>query len=230
MADQFSNVRGEIAQRHIEILNFWAGVRAWEMPPPAAQSFKFKAGKGLVVVYSYGFLEFSVNKLVAQLTQLIKHKKIRAKDYAPSVRTLVHEPRLQSIMSTSEKKGLKQRLALYEEIYQKAECGISDTVLAGQLQNVWAVSLENIFMVFGIGASPFFDSNFGTKIDRLVDDRNAVAHGRESPELVGERYTSAEIDKLITEVDQQVSYVASCMKQYYEGCEFVASPWRHRYF
>lgn len=229
MVDHFTNVRGEIAQRRIEVMNFWAGVRTWEVPPPAPQPFNFKAGKGLVVVYSYGLLEFSVTKLVAQLTQLIKLNKVRAKDYIPSIRALVHEPKIQSIMSTSEKKGLKQRLALYEEIYQKSECAISDAVLSSQMQNVWAVSLENIFMVFGIKESPFFDRDFGSKVDRLVDDRNAVAHGRESPERVGERYTSPEVDKLIMEVDQQVSYVASCMSQYYDGREFVAPPWRHRY-
>lgn len=229
MVDPFSSVRSEIAQRHIEVVSFWTGVRAWEVSPPDPQPFQFKAGKGLVVVYAYGLLEFSVTKLVAQLTQLIKLENVRAKDYAPSVRTLVHEPKLQSIMSMSDKKGLKQRLALYDEIHQKSECKISDAVLSSQIQNIWAVSLENIFLVFGIDGSPFFDNNFGTKVDRLVDDRNAVAHGRESPEVVGERYTTAEIDGLIMQVDQQISYVTNRMSHYYQERGFVAASWKHRY-
>lgn len=229
LLDPFGQVRGEIAQRSAELRHFWTEIRSWEVAPPAPQPLRFRTGKGLILVYNYGLLEFSVTRLVSQLTQLIKNQNVRGKDYSPSVRVLVHEPKIQSIISVSEKRGLKQRLELYKEISQVSSCSISDTILNTQVQNVWAVSIENIFLAFGILNHPFFDNAFGKRADSLVEDRNAIAHGREAPDIVGERYSSGEIDQLIADTGQQIAHMEVHLAQYFNDRLFVDQQWRHRY-
>jgi hypothetical protein len=225
----FAQLRMDVAQRRQEVLTFWSEVRSWWVAPPHAQSFRFNAGVGMTIVFVYGFMEFSLTRAVNQLAELISQEAVRAKDYAPAVRVLAQEPRIQSIISTSDKRGIKKRLELYEEVYSASHCKIDGSLLSGQVQNVWAVSVENVFSSFGIKSSPFFETGMNRRIDQVVDDRNAVAHGRQSPEEVGRRYALTDIDATILKFGQQVDYMVIQMEEYYSNTEFVSSQWRHRY-
>ncbi len=53
------------------------------------------------------------------------------------------------------------------------------------------------------------------RIEELVENRNAIAHGRETAEEVGRRYSTSELGKRIDDVFTLTKYIISTMESHY---------------
>lgn len=225
----FGQVQQEVSLRFNELQVFWTSIKTWSVPPPGPQPFDFEVGKGMTIVYCYAALEFSLTRATSQLCQLINTLSVRAKDLDTNIKCLAHEPRVQAILDGSKKKAVSPRVDLFKQADSINPIAIGDNLLQPQLQNVWAQSVLNVFDAFGI-IKPAFNDLASTKwIDRIVDDRNAIAHGRSPPESVGQRYTIGEVDSIISRVTNETSYMISVFSEYYLDKSFIAKAWRHRY-
>ncbi len=72
--------------------------------------------------------------------------------------------------------------------------------------------LETIWAVFGLTVPVVPEQRLIGRIEELVENRNAIAHGRRAAEEVGGRYSSLEIEKTIDDVEQISSYVVTQME------------------
>jgi len=106
---------------------------------------------------------------------------------------------------------------------------VHDNLLSAELQNIWAKSIQDAFTTFGITGDYLSNIASANHIDKLVDDRNAIAHGRERPETVGSNYTTGDIDDLIIRIESETQFFISKLKQFYNDREFIRRKHRTRY-
>ena len=55
------------------------------------------------------------------------------------------------------------------------------------------------------------------RIEELVENRNAIAHGRRTPEEVGGRYSTAEIEKTADDIEKIGSYFVTELERHYNA-------------
>jgi hypothetical protein len=77
--------------------------------------------------------------------------------------------------------------------------------------------LETIWAVFGLTVPVVPELRLLGRIEELVENRNAIAHGRRTAVEVGGRYSALEIEKRIDDVEQISSYVVTQMEDHYKG-------------
>ncbi|MDD9197574.1 HEPN domain-containing protein, partial [Aliivibrio sp. S3MY1] len=68
------------------------------------------------------------------------------------------------------------------------ESKINETFFAASLQNVWFDTIQNLLNCFGIIPLEDEGGHLKTALNEIVDNRNAVAHGRIAAEIIGERH------------------------------------------
>ncbi|MFG6282570.1 HEPN domain-containing protein [Sphingomonas sp. S6] len=227
--NSFDTVEQEISRRFTELRTFWSNVKQGWMPPPATQNYAYTAGAGFTIVFIYSSLEFSINRSVRQLSQLISDYQVRKSDVCSAIMSLVHDPKTKALMSAGKKTRLQARYDLYVSTRSNTIATIHDELLAPELQNVWAKSIKDVFQSFGITDNITSDPSSQDYIDRIVNDRNAVAHGREAPDEIGARYTVAEMDALITRIEHEARHIVESFRVFYDARHFVSDSVRYRY-
>lgn len=227
--DEFAVVEQEISVRFAGLRAFWADVKVLATPPPAPQSYGHSAGRGFTIVFLYGALEYGLTRSVRQLSELIYDYAVRRSDISSPLMCLVHEPTVKAVNSAGKRTRIQTRLRLFDAIHSTEYAVVHDELIAPELQNVWTKSIQDTFSVFGISQAAVFYQSSSDYIDRIVNDRNAVAHGREAPDVVGARYTVHEIDMLIERLEAESRYFIGCFRSFYQNREFVNSRHRHRY-
>lgn len=75
--------------------------------------------------------------------------------------------------------------------------------------------LNTIWRVFGIDKPIVPEMIHLGRIEELVENRNAISHGRKTAEEVGRRYSIAELEKRIDDVFALAKYIISTMEDHY---------------
>ncbi len=126
--------------------------------------------------------------------------------------------------------GLKPKWPKRRELLAKQisadPCSLNDTVFHDQLQNIWFITLSSIFEYLCIKRDPVPEDRMRGYIDEIVDNRNAVAHGRQSAHGVGRRITSSDLEERLDAVMKVVDHVLFCFEEYLQNREFIDI--RHR--
>jgi hypothetical protein len=227
--DEFAVVRQQISLRFADVRAFWSSAKAQAVPPPQPQPFSYLAGSGFTIVFLYAALEFAITRGVKQLSQLITAYPVRTKDVSTPIMCLVHDPKVNAIRDAGRKTRLDARLRLFTAVKSPDTAKIHDELLAPELQNVWFKSISDTFQMFGISDYPLNDAASEALIDRIVNDRNAVAHGRESPDIVGSRYTSGDIDALVGRIESEGQFIINRFADFYADRRFIHESDRSRY-
>jgi hypothetical protein len=227
--DEFAIVRQQVSLRFADVRAFWSSAKNQAASPPQPQPFSYLAGSGFTIVFLYAALEFSITRGVKQLSQLITSYSVRTKDVCTPMMCLVHDPKINAVRDAGKKSRLEARLRLFRAVKSPDIAKVHDELLTAELQNVWFKSITDTFMMFGIDEYPLHDTASAAFIDRIVNDRNAVAHGRESPDVVGSRYTSGDIDILIGRIEGESQFIINKFSDFYMGRRFIHEGDRHRY-
>lgn len=77
----------------------------------------------------------------------------------------------------------------------------------GQLQTIWT-----IFRV--PSAPPVPHPRFGTRIGELVECRNAIAHGRETADQVGSRFTTIDLQQRASDVEALCTHIVGTLESH----------------
>lgn len=181
------------------------------------------AAKGLIFVQVYAVYEFTVTRAISASINTIKGHNHKMKDLTPSLLALFLDPELRSLGDVARKLEWDRRLRLFEKALSAEPLSLSSETNPPDDRSHYRYSqLELIFRVFGIARMPVRRRRHGQRIDEVVGHRNSIAHGDETPEDVGRRYTRSEIRKAI----RQMRSVCTTLIDVLAG--YAADPSRHR--
>lgn len=177
--------------------------------------------RGLFYVHLYGAFEFSVNRILVATAQVINAERVPHSRVCDTLGTLVLDGSFKSIKDSSRDKQWRRRL---EHISLRLSSEIAE-IKEGtiDLQNIWYNTLDELFDVFGVQAAVMYDVTKRPHINELVELRNSISHGRNSPIEKGRLKNSQELDKLYEVIRAQSFYVYDCFNDYLIKRRFMIS-------
>ena len=203
-------------------------IRRQESVPPAADSETVAILRGLFYVHLYGAFEFAITAATQSLLQAISSVRVPYGHLEQVFYGVALDHRFSSLANRSQSGKWKGRRDLLSEQKSNDVCGVNDTIFSQDLQNIWHKTLVELFENLGIGGPVVPDVRFRGYIDEVVDKRNAVAHGRESPASVGTK-RSSELEARFDAVSSTATYVMDCLDRHLRDRAFVSAAHREMY-
>ena len=218
------------AERLQEVRLLHQVIAAMESPAPLQpDSDRVLVLRGLFFVHLYGYFESAVNSLVNTTLIAISDVRVSLCHLAYPVYTIALDSHLTSIGNTPGRGKWKKRSQLFEKQCSTTPCVIDDSALALYLQNISVPSLEQVFSCFGISRSVVPTNAHTGYVNELRENRNSVAHGRESSVVVGKRHRSNELLIRIDRIHEVVVHLQNVLQEYFQSKNFIAADYRAKY-
>ncbi len=190
---------------------------------PATQTVKpnWVAAKGLYFVHLYGAYEFTVTD-ASRPRCTSSGIQVDARSCHPAFLSVALDAELKSIANSGVKKQWEKRRALFRRIKSNEPLRLNDNVLPTDGSHFRATHLQCLWDTLCINEPIVPRPPLRSRIDELVDNRNAVAHGRESAATVGRRYSLPELEKRFDDIHEVCLHVLQVLDSYLNQRHFVA--------
>jgi|ERR1700723_778116 len=187
----FKPLRVEVVARFAAFESFFGAAHGTNHKTVRAQT-----AKGLAFVQMYAIYEYTVCTAVQTAIDALVSHRLSRKKLVPSLMTLFLDPQLQSLRDSPLKDVWTRRLQLFEQVFSSGVATVPNTVLPTDGSHFRHTQLQLIFDVLGIHRTPAQRQSHLHRVDEVVNHRNAVAHGRETAEAIGGRYSREDVLKI----------------------------------
>lgn len=211
----FGPLKAESSARFTSVESFFKASRGM----PTSEE---KTARGVAFVLMYAAYEYTVSTAVQNAIDTLSSHRHRVKNLTPPLMALFLDRELQILKSCSHKSVWAKRLDLFEKAFSNEIASLPNTVLPTDGEHYRSSHLKIIFSVLGIKTLPVRRKNHLVKIDEIVEHRNAIAHGRETPDQVGRRYTREDVLNTIRQMKRLCLFFVSEIESH------CASASRHR--
>lgn len=184
--------------------------------------------RGLYYVHLYAALEKTVNEMVEQALLLIKNDSVQNRHYKTEFNVVSLHPKMQGFKAAGYRDFFSKSIDVFSALDSNAPSEINNTLFYTNLQNIWFATLTQVLQCFGIAEFPI-EPRVRVSVDEVVDKRNAIAHGRESPVAIGERYRSDVLRQRTQEIQLIVDQFIDVLETYVAQREFIKANFRASY-
>lgn len=178
--------------------------------------------KGLFFVHLYGAYEYTVTSAVQQTLELIGSMGHEVAEYKPMMLSVVLDAKCKAVANVGPKKVWEKRWELFEQIAPGNVVEIDNTVLPTDGGNLKKKQLEMVWTSLCVTAPVLSSPLLRGRLEELVDNRNAIAHGRESPSGVGGRYSVADLEKRYNDVNALCTHMIQSLEDHLNSKDFLA--------
>lgn len=214
----FKIVQSELDDRILTIKSFQSHIETLE----DGKDRNAITCKGLIFVQLYAVYEYAVREVVRTLLASIKllappHDSIKSE-----LLSLVLNGFFDSASQSSEAKRWEARITLLDLIRSPKPIGeFSDTIFPSDGSHYRSGQLRTIWRVFGIDEPIVAEMKHLGRIDELVENRNAIAHGRITAEDIGKRYSSSDITKRVDDIELICSHILDTLRSHFTKSGFL---------
>jgi hypothetical protein len=224
-----SNVSNRSRERFNEVLQNLAFIESIEPTELTEETPLYvKIQRGLYYVHLYSALEKVVNETVEQVLLIIKSHNIPNNRYKAEFNVIALNNKMKGFKDCGSKDYFNKSIALFESINSEEVFDINNTVLSGTLQNVWFKTIQTTLKSFCVDPI-VVESRVKFTVDEVVDKRNSVAHGRETPVEVGERFRCTVLRSKTADVQLVSEMFIDAFKEYVQQAKFVKNEHRAEY-
>jgi len=197
----FQPLRTEIDSRFANVEAYFAATRSFQGSVGAT-------AKGFMFVEVYAIYEYTVKTAVRTAIDSLNSKQHRLSDLTPSLLALYLDPELRSLRDTGNRGIWTARQAIFARAFSKDHAHIElDTKPPDDGTHFRYSHLQTIVAVFNIKRLPIRRLQHQNRINEVVGHRNQIAHGSETAEDVGRRYTRDDVLKML----RQMQSVCNCI-------------------
>ena len=170
--------------------------------------------KGLMFVQVYAVYEFTVKGVVRAAVDSIATHGHELKDIRPSLMSLLLDPEWKSFRDSGRKRQWEGRLRVLERAFSNEAVTVpEETSIPSDGTHYRYSQLCVIFRVFGIARMPVRRKLHIPRISEVVGHRNAIAHGRETAEQIGRRYTRPEVLRISRQMNSVCRSLIDALEQ-----------------
>ena len=223
------NAAQQSVMRFNEVQNFLSSIKANEPPVGTPIPLELNINKGLVFVILYGAFEYSTTRLFVDMSALINSTSVQHCHVDDALHAYSLDPLLTSVRMSGKTRKWSSRADVFNKQKSTDAVVLNESCFLQDLSNVWAETVVQLFKVLGVPGVALYNAKVRQYIDMVVDRRNAVAHGRESPAVVGQGYTGADLQNLLDELSKQVQYMNSQFAAHLQSRSFIKSAHRSQY-
>lgn len=222
----FSVTKSNSRKRFAEVAINLAYIESIE--PDGEAPSHVKILRGLYYVHLYSALERVINETIEQTILLIKNKNVKNKHYLTAFNVISLNSKMQGFKSCGYKDYLYKSAEVFEAVESSESFEISNTIFSQNLQNAWFKTIEETIKSFG--AKPIeVDPRVRFTVDEVVEKRNAVAHGRETPIVVGERHRCNVLRRKTQELQMVADLFVATFENYIKDYDFLMEEYKNEY-
>ena len=179
-----------------------------------------KVFKGIFFVLLYGALEYTISHCVQQCINEINNTSTNYTALKTTLYALIFDSECTAIMNARDKKWQK-RYELFSLISKDETRVINDTLFPCTIGNMKYNQLESIWKTFGITEPIVQDLSLKSRLSELTDNRNKIAHGRETASDVGRNYDNTRLENIYNEISGYCSYVIDVFRNYVNNQKYL---------
>lgn len=213
----FEAARREVRERTLGSRRLLSSVQILGTSRP----LEVAAYKGLILVQLYGVYEYAVQSAVRATLSAISSDRPCAQDLHRAALTLILNSPFLSVVDSGRRTMWQKRLSLVASLESPAPLApFDDTIFPSDGSQYRVKQLQTIWSIFGLdalGVPVVPEARVLGRIEELVENRNAISHGRRTPEEVGGRYSTAEIEGQITDIEKLALYIITAMEDHYKA-------------
>lgn len=172
--------------------------------------------KGLTFIQLYGVYEYSITTSVQAALSSIKNRGLCVENVCIELLSLVFDPLWISAAQVGRAKLWDKRIELLKQLDPKTSLGnIQDSIFPSDGTHFRAPQLQTIWKLFALTEPIVPEQKHLGRIIELVENRNAIAHGRRTAEDVGKRYSKKDLEDRILDIfDISVHIIKTLKKKY----------------
>lgn len=226
----YNNIRSEVLPRFLEVNHFLNYIKTMEaaVVPPAPYPIEYKIFKGLFYVHIYACIEFSINKIVETTLNLAKSKNILYRHLENRFYTIALSNNLQSVRDCNPKTFLEKSADLFLALESGDISDFDETLISKYLQNIWGKTFNQITKTFGMNSFTISGRDISV-FNEIVDNRNKLAHGRDSAESIGSAPNYQDLKNRYDLIFETVNRYIDHFEVYYTNKEFIKVSERINY-
>jgi hypothetical protein len=203
----FKVLQNEILTRIFTIKEFFAATGN-----PASSATVRPVSKGLIFVQLYSVYEYTVTGVVrASLTEINSHST-PINTIRLELLGIALDAELASVIDSQRTNKWESKMTLFRRVNASDILKISDHLFPNDGSHFRIQQLNTIWELFGITVPVVPHPRFATLIAELVDNRNAISHGRRTAEDVGRSYTESEIERKINDTQDLCIHIVTAMQ------------------
>jgi hypothetical protein len=188
-----------------------------------------RALRGLLYVHMYGAFEYAMDQSFIRLAQHVSSRGIARRHIHTPIFSVALDNEFKSLQDVkSPQKTFRKRVEAMVCTRDQVPVTIQDNVLSSGLQSAGSTMIALAFAVYGIPDQYLYDLTAKGYIDEVVERRHAVAHGRESPAIVGIRKV-VELRLRYNALYSQSMYVIEIINQFCTSKKYVLPRYRRSY-
>lgn len=205
----FSLAKKELASRRHDLDRFLAVIR----PLDSAKTMEAATCKGLVFVQLYAMYEYAVRSAVQATLYSIKRQGLSCGELRRELLALVLNARWDSAAKAGRSRTWERRIELLQLVGSNdALSELDDTLFPSDGSHYRPDQLRTVWKVIGLDVPIVAHRRHLGRIEELVENRNAIAHGRITAQDVGRRYSPDELEVRVIDTVDICSYVVNTIE------------------
>ncbi|MGE6126094.1 MAE_28990/MAE_18760 family HEPN-like nuclease [Aeromonas media] len=188
-----------------------------------------KIQRGLYYVHLYSALEKTTNEIIERVLLIISGFKVKYEHYIAEFNTISLSAQMMSYKSATKDNAWLKSHDLFTTMCSLEEAKINESFFSASLQNIWFETVDNLLKCFGISTIEDVDGSLKIALNEVVDNRNAVAHGRISADIIGERHRSDVLRERTETVSNILDDLITKYEKYILDLEFIKPIYRSIY-
>jgi hypothetical protein len=206
----FTKIRATTLDRIMSVRLFYTA--SAELSAPRASTI----AKGLVFVELYAVYEFTVREAFEKGMSLAASHSIPMHRLCNGMRTLALDSEFKSLADLRRRSSWPRRMELLAKAesvdiakFEQIEFPEDGTHYRhGQLETLWSL--------LGMNCDTVSDKKHLGRIDEMVEHRNAIAHGRDTADSIGGRFSDSDIKDRIEDVQEICLYILQCIEDHFQ--------------
>lgn len=172
--------------------------------------------RGLLFVELYGVYEYSVKTAVQAVLSFIRRDALAPVDIHHNALTLALRGSFDSISNVGPWRTWQKRLNLVSDLESHSPLqSLIDTEFPSDGSQFRASQLQTIWDIFGLSCPILPEKKHIGRVEELVENRNAIAHGRRTAGEVGSGFSFTDMEQRINDVERISTYLLTEMEIHY---------------
>jgi hypothetical protein len=188
---------------------------------PGPGTTAFRAAKGLFFVQLYAAIEYTVVATVERAIQTINGAGPTMEEVHPTVLSLALHPECQAISDVGPTRVWEKRWELFRRSRSASPVVIDENLLPSNGSNIQFEQLQSIWTTFAVRVPVVPRPEIRGRLSEITLNRNAIAHGRNTPVQVGSRYTENDLRTAMRSTDELCTYITQSFDNYLTAQDYL---------
>ncbi|MEO7718602.1 MAG: MAE_28990/MAE_18760 family HEPN-like nuclease [Capsulimonas sp.] len=182
---------------------------------PLVSNHAVQLSKGLFFVHLYGAYEHTINTTLDQACRHISSSSCPVREIKPRILSIILDDKFKPLLNPATKKDMwKIKGDLMERSISTEHANLSETIIPTDGKNFRYEQLDSIWKTFCLSTEVLPRMLLRNTIEEIVNNRNAIAHGNESPILIGSRNTTSDLENKLNHMIEVCTHIVMSFEDY----------------